>query len=258
MILLVRRSNPMYDPRESSLTKSYKNCRACDYAFPNSGIIPTVFFCLPPECYLSTVFEFPIWNGIVQRKEKNLSSPNPLAYFNGPTDFGNQLGKAIAARINTDSYSSNSPSKLTFGSYPMSSYSSQGYGGTTDYGTQTYVVQPDVYQQQGMTQGGYGTQGYGNQQLGYTFNSFPNNNYNQYGGQTAVMPNNYNYGNYGNMATSYGNVNGFGNYATAGYGIPDPITTGGVPNSGASCPYCFGNKGGYKAKKAKRESTKKD
>ncbi|EYC08718.1 hypothetical protein Y032_0064g3496 [Ancylostoma ceylanicum] len=200
---------------------------------------------------------------------------NPLAYFNGPTDFGNQLGKAIAARINTDGYSPGSQSTLTFGSYPMSSYGSQSYGaqsygGTPNYGSQTYVVQPDLYQQQGMSSGGYGTQGYGTQgygsqgygsQAGYTMNSFPSGyqqqGMSQYGGQT-MQPSSYNFGNmansYGNMASSYGNTNTFGSYPSGSYGIPDPITTGGMSSSGGSCPYCFGNKGGYKSKKAKRES----
>ncbi|RCN39975.1 hypothetical protein ANCCAN_14082 [Ancylostoma caninum] len=223
---------------------------------------------------------------------------NPLAYFNGPTDFGNQLGKAIAARINTDGYSSDSQSRMTFGSHPMSSYGSQSYGtqsygGTPNYGSQTYVIQPDSQgsytmssypggynQQQGMSSGGYGAQGYGTQgygtqgygtqgygtqgygsQGGYSMNSYPGGGYNQYGGQT-MQSGNYNYGNmaasYGNMATGYGgNTNSFGSYPSGGYGIPDPITTGGMssmPSSGGSCPYCFGNKGGYKAKKAKRES----
>lgn len=153
----------------------------------------------------------------------------------------------------------------------MSSYGSQSYGGTPDYGGQTYVVQPDLYQQQGMSSAGYGTQGFGTQgygtqgfgtqgygsQAGYTMNSFPSS-YSQYGGQT-MQPSNYNFGNmasYGNMASGYGNTNTFGSYPSASYGIPDPITTGGMSNSGGSCPYCFGNKGGFKTKKAKRESEK--
>ncbi|VDM76342.1 unnamed protein product [Strongylus vulgaris] len=210
-------------------------------------------------------------------------SPNPLAYFNGPTDFGNQLGKAIAASISDlvvitpkahsfQSYSSgysssSSQPKLTFGSYPQSGLSTQTYGGANDYGPQTYVIQPDLYggnanSYGGQTygnvqtygsQGGYENQGYGNQG-GYTFSSFPNNNGygNQYIGQPATS---YGLSNYGNMATNYGN-----NYPTNTYGVPDPITTGGVSTGNVgSCPYCFGNKGGYKTKKAKRESkSKKD
>ncbi|KAK6016638.1 hypothetical protein OSTOST_17875 [Ostertagia ostertagi] len=134
---------------------------------------------------------------------------------------------------------------MTFGSYPTSSFTNQALGG------QNYVVQPDLYQQ---ALSGYGTQGLG----GYptmSFNSFPN--YGFGAGQQTMLPSTggYTFGNFNNLgATSYG-TNTYGNYGTGTYGIPDPITTGG--STGGSCPYCFGNKGGYKTKKAKRASTTK-
>ncbi|KAK6012034.1 hypothetical protein OSTOST_22822 [Ostertagia ostertagi] len=93
--------------------------------------------------------------------DTQIYDPNPLSYFNGPTDFGNQLGKAIATRIN-EAYVPDASNRMTFGSYPTSSFTNQALGG------QNYVVQPDLYQQ---ALSGYGTQGLG----GYptmSFNSF--------------------------------------------------------------------------------------
>uniref|UniRef100_A0A7I4Y8A4 Secreted protein n=1 Tax=Haemonchus contortus TaxID=6289 RepID=A0A7I4Y8A4_HAECO len=169
---------------------------------------------------------------------------NPLSYFNGPTDFGSQLGKAIATRINEVSSTDNS-GRLTFGSYPTSSFTNQGFGG------QNYVVQPDLYQQ---ALSGYGTQGLG----GYpsmSFSSFPNYGFGT--GQQSMQnmlpgTSGYSFGNFNNLGASTYGTNSYGNYGS--YGIPDPITTAG--SAGGSCPYCFGNKGGFKTKKAKRASSK--
>ncbi|VDM55311.1 unnamed protein product [Angiostrongylus costaricensis] len=180
-------------------------------------------------------------------------SSNPLVYFTSPSDFGNQLGQAIATRIN-EGYKSGSASRITFGSYPYSGYGSQGYGGSS----QSYVIQPEASQQ---TMSSYNNQGIG----GYpsSYGSYPN--YGNYGygsgqGQQIQIPSS-GYSTYGNVgSTSYGNT--FGSYGGGysggyggSYGIPDPITTGGSSGgggSGGNCPYCFGNKGGYKMKRSKR------
>ncbi|KAK6038776.1 hypothetical protein COOONC_23719, partial [Cooperia oncophora] len=200
---------------------------------------------------------------------------NPLSYFNGPTDFGNQLGKAIATRINeTDqispsneqittindlsvemygmkysggAYIPDSSNRMTFGSYPTSSFTNQGLGG------QNYVIQPDLYQQALSSFGSQGFQGLGSYPT--SFNSYPGYGFGT--GQQTMLPSNggYTFGNFNNLGgTTYG-TNSYGNYGTNTYGIPDPITTGG--STGGSCPYCFGNKGGFKSKKAKRASTTK-
>ncbi|KAK5978495.1 hypothetical protein GCK32_001365 [Trichostrongylus colubriformis] len=186
---------------------------------------------------------------------------NPLSHFNGASDFGNQLGKAIAGRIN-EAYTipTDTSNRMTFGSYPTSSFSS--------YGGQNYITQPDMYQQalSGMSgMSGYGTQGLGTSyptgtsypsgtSYPMSFSSFPGYNFGS--GQTMLPSNGgYSFGNYNNLGgTTYG-ANSFGNYGS-GYGIPDPIpsaVSGG--GGGGSCPYCFGNKGGFKAKKSKRATT---
>ncbi|VDP04963.1 unnamed protein product [Heligmosomoides polygyrus] len=168
--------------------------------------------------------------------------PNPLSFFNGPTDFGNQLGMAIASRIN-EAYP-DSASRLSFGSYPMTNFGNQG-----TFGGQSYVIQPDLIQQ---SLSGYGNQAaLGGSSFPTSFSSFPG--YGGFAGQQSVLPNNgYTLGNFNNLgATTYGN--NFGNYGGT-YGIPDPITTGGS-TSGGGCPYCFGNKGGFKARKAKRAAS---
>ncbi|VDL80477.1 unnamed protein product [Nippostrongylus brasiliensis] len=136
--------------------------------------------------------------------------------------------------------------RVTFGSYPMStSYGTQNLGGSS------YVVQPDLLQQSLSGYSGYGTQGLSSS-LPSSFTSFPG--YSGYVGQQTMLPSTgYSFGNFNNLGGStYGNMgattfNSLGNYGS--YGIPDPITTSGS-TGGGGCPYCFGNKGGYKAKRA--------
>ncbi|KJH51304.1 hypothetical protein DICVIV_02507 [Dictyocaulus viviparus] len=135
----------------------------------------------------------------------------------------------------TEDHDSASQNKITFSSYPYSNYGSQGYS-NSGAGARNHIIQSSI-NQQGVSDGGYSSM----------INNFPPYGYGYGTGQPYISSNGYIYGNYNNLGYStYGRS--FGNY-----GIPDQITNG-ISSGSGSCPYCFGNKSGYKTRRSKRSN----